>query len=105
VFEAFNGACHLSGRKIRPGEKWEVEHMRALINGGENREINLAPVLSRPHKEKTKMDVAEKATTYRVRAKHIGVFAPRKKIQSAPFRKSAPQRTATRPISRRHGEG
>lgn len=72
VFLAHGGVCHLTGRKIAPGERWELDHVVALINGGENRESNLAPALVAAHKAKTAQDVAQKAKDARVRAKHIG---------------------------------
>jgi 5-methylcytosine-specific restriction enzyme A len=100
VFERHNGICHLSGRRIRAGEQWDADHVVALVNGGEHRESNLAPALRDKHREKTAADVAEKATVYRVRAKHLGLTPKRTKIQSAGFRKAAPQRTASRPIER-----
>lgn len=73
VFEAYEGRCYLSGRKIMPGDKWEIEHIRALILGGENRENNLAPALVAPHRAKTRMDVKIKAKVARQKAKHLGV--------------------------------
>lgn len=73
IFMAHGGVCHLTGRKIRPGEKWELDHVQALINGGEHRESNLAPALSYAHKEKTAKDVAQKAQDARVRQKHLGI--------------------------------
>lgn len=57
--------------------------------------------LKAPHREKTKADVAEKAIVYRKRAKHLGVKPSKQKIPSRGFQKSAPQRTASRPIERR----
>jgi 5-methylcytosine-specific restriction protein A len=74
VFERYGGVCYLSGRKIRAGEKWDAEHVIAIINGGENRESNLKPALKAPHKEKTKADLAIKSKTARIRAKHLGIF-------------------------------
>lgn len=76
VFERYNGICYLSGRKIMPGDKWEAEHIVAIINGGENRENNLAPALTEPHKIKTAQDLAQKSKDYRVRAKHNGIKKP-----------------------------
>src|SRR6185503_15818335 len=61
IFDRHKGICHISKRKIRTGEPWELEHVVALCNGGENRERNLAPALSDKHKEKTAADRAEKA--------------------------------------------
>ena len=73
IFETHHGVCHVSGRKIRPGEKWEVEHIIALCNGGEHRESNLAPALVQPHREKTARDRKIKAKNDRVRCKHLGI--------------------------------
>lgn len=80
VFERHNGICHISGRKIRPGDKWEIDHVIALVNGGENRETNLAPALADAHRAKTAQDVAQKAKDRRVRAKHLGIHKPRQTL-------------------------
>lgn len=76
VFERYGGRCYLSGRKIMPGDKWELEHVQALCNGGEHRESNLAPALAAPHKVKTARDVAEKAKVDRIRKRHAGIRPP-----------------------------
>lgn len=73
IFETHGERCYLSGRKIMPGDKWETEHKIAIINGGQNRESNLGPALSAPHKIKTRADVAEKSKIARIRAKHLGI--------------------------------
>lgn len=87
VFERHGGICHLSGRKIRAGEEWDCDHIKALINGGEHRESNLAPAMRDKHREKTAEDVEEKSHVYRMRAKHLGIWPKSKqKIQSRGFR-------------------
>lgn len=102
VFDRYGGRCQCGcNREIRPGESWDCEDTVALVNGGERRESNLKPWLTEHHKIKTRADVAEKANVYRKRAKHFGATAKRQKIKSAGFRKSEPQRTASRPICRR----
>jgi 5-methylcytosine-specific restriction protein A len=73
IFLAHDGKCWLSGRKIRPGEYWELEHRVALCNGGSHSEDNLAPALAEPHKLKTKADVREKSKVERLRKRHIGI--------------------------------
>ena len=100
VFERHGGYCHLSGRKIRAGEPWDLDHIVALVNGGSHRESNLAPALRSKHRKKTASDVAEKSTVARKRAKHLGIRSNRAKIQSRGFSKRPPQRTATRPVRR-----
>lgn len=77
VFERYGGRCHLSGRMIRPGDEWDLDHVTALINGGENRESNLAPALRDAHRAKTAEDVAAKSKVARIKAKHIGAVKKR----------------------------
>jgi 5-methylcytosine-specific restriction protein A len=100
VFERHHGICHISGRRIRAGEVWDLDHIVALANGGAHRESNLAPALRGKHREKTAADLAEKSRVARKRAKFLGVAPKRQKIQSRGFDKAPPQRTASRPISR-----
>ncbi len=87
VFEAHGGVCHLSGRKIKAGELWDCDHIKALVNGGENRESNLAPALRDKHIAKTAEDVAEKSKVDRIRKKHLGIWPKGQKIASRGFDK------------------
>ncbi len=80
VFDRFGGTCHRSGRKIRAGERWQCDHVIALINGGEHRESNLAPILVQPHKDKTSQDIKEKALVARKRKHHLGLKRARYKM-------------------------
>lgn len=74
VYMKFNGVCQCGcGQSIRAGQKWQTDHVIAIINGGENREENLQPLLIEHHKAKTRQDVAIKSKTARVRAKHLGI--------------------------------
>jgi 5-methylcytosine-specific restriction enzyme A len=73
VFESTGGRCALSGRLIRPGDAWQVDHKLALVNGGQHIETNMQPVLSEPHKAKTAADVKTKAKTARMKAAHLGL--------------------------------
>lgn len=101
VFQAHGGRCHISGRVIRAGEPWDCDHVIALVNGGEHRESNLAPALRDKHRGKTALDVAEKSIIRRKQEKNLGIAPARQKIQSAGFRKSRPQKSASRPLERR----
>lgn len=80
VFETHGGICAETGVKIRGGDIWDCDHEIALINGGENRESNLRPVLRTAHREKTKADVAIKVKNDRVRKKALGLHKPKHKI-------------------------
>ena len=74
VFEKYKGVCHWSRTKILPGMDWDVDHIIALANGGKNVESNLAPILrGKPHKEKTRQDMAIKKKLSRTRKKHLGI--------------------------------
>lgn len=86
IFDREGGKCHLCGQPII-GKKWALDHVKALINGGENRETNLKPIHIACHREKTAADVAEKARIAAKRRKHIGIVdAP--KLRGAPFPKT-----------------
>lgn len=104
IFDRYDGVCHWSGIKIRPGDHWDVDHVQALCNGGENRESNMAPILcGKPHKEKTAKDVAEKAAVYRKRSAHLGLKPKRSPLKSRGFSKSTGQHRATTPVSKWRG--
>lgn len=100
IFEREGGICHLSGRKIMPGELWELDHKIALINGGEHRESNLFPALKDKHKEKTREDVAEKSRIADKRGRHIGSLRPAGNIKSPGFKPAPPQRRASKPVEK-----
>lgn len=86
VFDAHDGRCHLTGRKITPpADQWDLDHIIALANGGEHRESNLAPALRGEHRAKTAQDVKTKAKIERVRKKHIGADTRQKR--KIPYRK------------------
>lgn len=87
VLLRYGGKCYRSGHKFRPGDVIEFDHIRALCNGGENRESNLAPILGgKVHDAKSAEDVAERAKTDRLKAKHLGLYPPSKsRIRSRGF--------------------
>ncbi|CAB4145937.1 HNHc domain containing protein [uncultured Caudovirales phage] len=110
IFEREGGICHISKRKIQPGEKWDLDHKVALINEGQHRESNLFPALRDKHREKTAEDVAEKAVVAHTRKRHVGITKPAGTIKSAGFSKSAkPPKVSRHPpagmteIQRRYG--
>jgi len=82
------GKCHICGLPIGR-KKWELDHIIALINGGENRESNLAPAHITCHKTKTDKDKKTKAKIAKARGRHTGANQPKGNIQSQGFAKSA----------------
>jgi 5-methylcytosine-specific restriction endonuclease McrA len=90
VFERCGGMCHISGIRIRAGDAWELDHVKALCNGGENRESNLAPALAEKHKAKTALDVAEKSRDRRIKQKHLGMRPANKWKTPVPGSRASP---------------
>jgi 5-methylcytosine-specific restriction protein A len=89
VFQRYDGVCYLSGRKILAGEAWEVEHVRPLGLGGENRERNLRPALVEPHKAKTAVDRDLMSKADRIAKKHRGLWpASKRPLKSRGFEPS-----------------
>lgn len=89
IFERHGGRCHISGRKIAAGEPWDLDHVVALVNGGEHRESNLAPALRDKHRAKTAADVAEKAFVRKLALAHRGI-RPKSRFacsKDSPFKK------------------
>lgn len=84
VFERCEGKCGRCGRKIGAGEKWTLEHVIALINGGANREGNMDVTCDWCLPAKNAADVAEKSKVANVKAKHLGIRQP-SRIQSQGF--------------------
>lgn len=72
LYDRADGCCEECGRRLGPADTWFPDHIKALINGGENREANLRVICEWCHPEKTRQDVAEKSVVYEKRAKHIG---------------------------------
>lgn len=90
IYDRDGGVCHWCKIAIKaPPETWQADHVTALINGGEHRETNLAPIHSHCHIEKTGLDVADKKKVAAVRKKHIGAVRPKQRIKSAGFGLSA----------------
>lgn len=91
VFVRAKGRCHITNRKIRPGEPWQLEHKKPLSMGGENRESNLAPVLTEPHRKKSAREADMRAKADRIRRRHNGTWPKpvgNHRIPSRPFQSS-----------------
>lgn len=89
VFDRHKGTCHITGTKIQVGDKWDMEHVVRLEDGGENREANLAPALRVAHRKKTAEETKRGKASDRTRIKHIGAKdLQRSTFQSRDFPKS-----------------
>jgi 5-methylcytosine-specific restriction protein A len=70
VLTAYGRRCGACGLPIT-GRAWTCDHIKALINGGENRESNLQPLGNKCClMKKNQADVAEKAASYKTRKSH-----------------------------------
>ncbi|WP_082549808.1 HNH endonuclease [Mesorhizobium sp. Root157] len=95
IFDDCGGKCHICGVVII-GKKWALDHVTALVNGGENRQANLKPVHITCHAVKTASDVAEKAKVAAIRGKHIGAVRPSSSLSTRDRPK--PPKTLTKPM-------
>lgn len=95
IFDRCEGTCHISGRKIMPGDEWHLDHIKSIRNQGENREMNLAVAYGPAHREKTAKENSEGAKSDRIRVKHIGAEdetanpIPSRKREKAPAQRKA----------------
>lgn len=73
ILHDHDSRCYLTGHPIDPvRDKWEIEHVIPLANGGTDDDDNCRPVLASAHLEKTKQDLAKIAKGKRIEAKHFG---------------------------------
>lgn len=80
VFDAAKSLCHLCRLPIHIGEKWHVEHVKALWSGGADDETNMAPAHIDCHATKSKEEAAPRAKTTAQRANHVGAGTPPKSV-------------------------
>lgn len=72
IFDRCGGKCALTGKKLGVGET-DYDHIVALRDGGEHRELNLQAVWRVAHREKTAMEKTARAKADKIRAKHLGL--------------------------------
>jgi 5-methylcytosine-specific restriction protein A len=65
--------CQQCTRPILEGDRGEVDHIVALVNGGENRESNLRFICRWCHAKKTLADVEEKSRVSRRLKRSLGI--------------------------------
>lgn len=70
IFAARDGKCHSCGKKLRPGDSYEIDHVIALATGGTDDDDNLAPICTGCHLLKTKGDISTAAKIKRQAVKH-----------------------------------
>lgn len=73
IFRDRDGVCHLTKTKIKVGDEWDCDHVKALEDGGENRETNLAPAHRWAHRKKTGVENSRRAKADRTAERHLGI--------------------------------
>lgn len=76
IWQREDGRCHITGKKIRPGYKYQFDHIKALAHGGEHRESNIGLALDAPHKVKSALERKQQAKSDRIRKRHLGFKKP-----------------------------
>ena len=76
IFHRWTGQCHLCGGRITAGERWDVEHVIPLAQGGADEGDNLRPAHTKCHAVKTRDDATNTARAKRREAIHVGAKAP-----------------------------
>lgn len=90
IFDRAGGVCHLCKLPINAtrGEKWHVEHIKPLWEGGSDDETNMAPSHIDCHATKTGEEATPRAKGTRQRARHIGATTPQGRIANRGFPKT-----------------
>ncbi len=76
IFRAHDKRCHITGKQIRAGDKWDLDHIKPLRDGGENVESNLAPALRLAHQAKTAAEAKQRARVDRSAKRFAGIKKP-----------------------------
>lgn len=95
VYDRFGSICHICELPIKTSETWHADHVKALIEGGQNRESNLAPAHAHCNLAKANGEKSRKAKVQRTRQKHTGAIRPKGQIKSRGFEKR--ERTPSHP--------
>ena len=71
IFLDREGKCHVCERKLRSGDRWQLDHIIALEVGGTDAPDNLAPCCDWCHKGKTAEDHKKAAKGRAISVAHI----------------------------------
>jgi 5-methylcytosine-specific restriction protein A len=100
IFEEHGGICVICTLKIKVGERWIIEHKRALALGGADTDDNCGPAHETCRREKDKTDNAAWTKAKRMKARHLGIKKASRPILGSirsgwkkPFNRPAERRT------------
>jgi 5-methylcytosine-specific restriction protein A len=102
IWEMHGGLCVTCGRQIDGvRDRWFVEHIRALELGGDDVDANCGPAHTACKAEKDAADHGSAAKAKRMKQASMGIKDPtRRAIRGPGFRKAAPQRRASSPLTK-----
>lgn len=101
ILDRYDWKCRLTKIDLRPlAGQIDFDHVKALVNGGENRESNLAPIWRPKHREKTAQDVAEKSAVAEIIKHHYGLESPKRAIPQRTKPAKAPRDKLPLPMRR-----
>lgn len=76
ILERQEWRCAKTGADLRTVKKINFDHIIAIINGGPNRESNIAAIAEKEHKPKTRSDRAIRSKTASTVKAHYGLKNP-----------------------------
>ena len=86
ILRRFGNKCALTSIIIADGQKFDIDHIVRIEDGGANSESNMQPVLRLPHEVKSAAERKIAAKADRIAKKGHGLTPePTKKIESAPL--------------------
>jgi 5-methylcytosine-specific restriction protein A len=100
IVERQGGVCAIDESAFGPKNKPQFDHIKPLWLDGENRESNLQALSKNAHANKTATEATVRAKVNANKRKSVGID---KKPKRNGFRKAEPQRSATKPLTKRVG--
>lgn len=99
IWERDKGVCQNCKRQLTAGDRWVLEHLRALELGGTNDDENLGVYCEPCADGKTPNDHATAAKAKRQKQRSLGIRKP-PTLKSAGFAKAPEQRKASKPLAK-----
>lgn len=92
ILQRYSACCAGCQRKLMMGERWDLDHVIAIEDGGVNAEGNLQPLCAPCHGVKTGAENSQRA---KVRAKTKAAYGIKAAKQKIPGRGFGPKRERT----------
>ena len=80
-FLAAGGRCAGCGWRIQPGQRWDLDHIRPLSEGGSNADCNLQVLCRTCHGVKSSSEHTRTAQARRRKLRHLGAARSSRPLQ------------------------